>query len=410
MAPTHNPSLSALDLFVDDQTLAFLWADRLGVITHRHGAVLSRAEPGLFLSDVVPVFHGLESDLARLIQEPGTSLDLPNIAIVSDKTGPMQRLNLSVRWDARREEYVILVAKALSHAAFEVELQQQVRARRLAETILVEQAEGMQETNAELARVNRELADFARLVTHDLKAPMRAMRYFTDDLESSLAAPGEDDPSAHINRLRAQSRRMTGMLSSLLAYATVERKADAVSTFDSAALVDQIIASLPAGPGVTIARSGTWPELTTIEALFDIVVRNLLENATRYATEPARDQIGGVPSAKLAAGTGEPAILVHGQSDDGAFVMDVCDNGPGIAPNLRAAVFRPFTQVEPQDTDDGDLNANTGMGLAIVQRAVETAGGSISVEDGTPSHPGARFRVILPGVTAAAGALTKAAR
>ncbi|MEO1720011.1 MAG: hypothetical protein AAFR23_07265, partial [Pseudomonadota bacterium] len=119
MGALDHAAIAALRLFAADKTLAFLWADKDEIITGAFGHGVSHAEPGQRLVDVLPVFHGLESDLAGLTREPEASLDLPNIAIVSRQTGPMQRLNVSVRWDDARSEFVILIAKALSRAAFE---------------------------------------------------------------------------------------------------------------------------------------------------------------------------------------------------------------------------------------------------------------------------------------------------
>ncbi|MEL6227062.1 MAG: ATP-binding protein [Pseudomonadota bacterium] len=370
--------LAALDLFSQDRTLTFLWADRLGTITSISGDALPTAQPGLFLTDALPMLLGLESDLSQLLREPDRNIELANIAVVSQRTGPLQRLNISVRWNPAIELYVILVAKSLSRAAFEVELQQQVRARQLAESMLLEQTEDIQSMNSALAHANADLAQFARVVSHDLKEPMRAMHYFADDLEESLANPARGDPRMHVDRMRAQSKRMMAMLSSLLAYATVDRKSDVVETLATAELLDEIIQSLPKPNGLTVAVSGDWPVLSTIDALFDLVLRNLIENAIRHAT-PAPG-----------------AVAVTGYQQDLAFVMTVADNGSGIPEGDQDAIFLPFTKLRAQVDASAPLRdkpENTGMGLALVRRAVETVGGEITVQNG---GPGAVFTVTWP--------------
>jgi hypothetical protein len=244
---------AAVAPFLDDGTLAFIWADMDLTVLRVAGPVMTADAVGQPLTASLPVFIGYEDDLADLRAGKTSALDLPNIAMPGiDRVDG--RMHVSVRWHAGEAAFVILIARALGRADLDLELQRQFRARRLAETELVAQAESVHATNKVLAEVNRDLAEFTHVVSHDLKAPMRAMRYFVDDLETSLAGDGPDggDPHEHLARLRAQSRRMTAMLSSLLSYAKLDRKQDAVEAVDTGALVLAIIASLPRRDGVVL--------------------------------------------------------------------------------------------------------------------------------------------------------------
>ena len=287
-----------------------------------------------------------------------------------------------MRWSSELANYLVLITRALSREALEQELQQQVRGRRLAEAMLIEQTEQIQATNIALEQVNRDLADFAHVVSHDLKAPMRALRYFADDLETSLIDPNAGDPRDHLMRMKAQSRRMTNMLSSLLAYARLEQKSGAIAEANTADLIGAVVRSLAHDPSKPVSVEGHWPVVRTIEAQLDLVLRNLIENALKF-TKP-----------------GPAAVRVVCTPHHDHLVISVADMGPGIAPGHHKAIFEPFTQLEsPVDCAEG---ANgTGMGLALVQRAVATAGGQIRVDSSPADRPGTTFTLVWPCENAA---------
>jgi signal transduction histidine kinase len=370
---------AAVAPFLDDGTLAFIWADMDLTVLRVAGPVMTADAVGQPLTASLPVFIGYEDDLADLRAGKTSALDLPNIAMPGiDRVDG--RMHVSVRWHAGEAAFVILIARALGRADLDLELQRQFRARRLAETELVAQAESVHATNKVLAEVNRDLAEFTHVVSHDLKAPMRAMRYFVDDLETSLAGDGPDggDPHEHLARLRAQSRRMTAMLSSLLSYAKLDRKQDAVEAVDTGALVLAIIASLPRRDGVGLAVSGEWPTIATVPALLDLVLRNLLDNALRYAAP------------------GDPAVEVHASMADAGLTIHVIDNGPGIPEDAREAVFNPFTSLEPEARREANGHDNSGMGLALVRRAVDRVGGRIDAISRPDKASGACFKLCWP--------------
>ncbi|MEO0672171.1 MAG: HAMP domain-containing sensor histidine kinase [Pseudomonadota bacterium] len=377
MQTTTPDLIDACEMFAENDTLAFIWVDAELTVRDTFGALAAFVPRNQALTDSVPALFGFEDDLSALVSDVGRTLEIPNITIVTGAER-MPRINLSVRWSDARRQFLILVARALSRAALEQELQTQVRNRRLMEMMLLEQAEAIRETNRTLADVNRDLAEFAHVVSHDLKAPMRALRYFADDLESSLSDPDAGDPREHLSRLKAQSRRMTSMLSSLLSYARLERKDEALEDVNTGELVGDIVQSLPVPPRLTVKVSGTWPVIATIPALIDLVLRNLVENAIRFAP-----QDGGIVEISAEVRASTVAIAVK-------------DDGPGISLDYQTAIFRPFTQL-PDETGAIPIDENSsGMGLALVKRAVEAAGAEITVVSDPTVGPGTVFTVVWP--------------
>jgi len=376
---TQSSVVAAFDLFAESAALTFVWADCDLKVSGSYGVLADTITSGASLTSCLPILFGLEPDIVRLIDTPGDTLELPNVSLeLGGKSQP--RLNLCVRWDESSALFVVLVSRALSRAALEVELQRQVRARQHAERELVAQADSIRKTNDVLARVNRDLKEFAHVVSHDLKAPMRALRYFADDLENALDNPDADDPRQHLDRLRGQSQRMTRMLSGLLAYAKLDQKQDAAEQVATGPLTELIVASLPVSEGVSVQITGDWPVIETIPALLDLVLRNLIENALRYASPT------------------DGWVCVHCEPGTDVLHISVTDNGPGIAPCHQEAIFNPFTRLPGDHSGDTQDPDSAGMGLALVMRAIDAVGGAITVQSDPGRAPGTCFQLVWPRI------------
>ena len=284
-------------------------------------------------------------------------------------TGPdtQQRYNLSLFWSAEQRSYMLLVARASIDATLEIELLRHVRARLMAEAEIKAKSE-------ELARANRDLEQFAAIISHDLKAPMRALAYMTEDVDASLANARIDEARAQMDWIRSQARRMSSMLTTLLDYSSIGRKSRAIEAVDTHAVAQTIVSSLPHGRQFRVSVEGEWPVIETLKAPLDLVLRNLADNAIKHHDRPD----GHV---RLACCPGEQSLLIQ-----------VMDDGPGIAPEHGQAVFLPFRTLQ---TAEENVEAGIGMGLALVERTVDAVGGSIALK-ANPAGRGALFEVIWP--------------
>ncbi len=234
----------------------------------------------------------------------------------------------------------------------------------------------VEERTAELASAVRELETFAYSVSHDLKAPLRAIDGYShllvEEHGSSLDAKARD----YLERVRGGARRMGELIDALLAYSRVERKAlqpETISLGESVrpALlhVQEEIAST--GASVKVAVDGLVVRADR-EGLA-IVFRNLLGNALKFRR-----------------GAEAPRIEIGGEAGDGICRFWVRDDGIGFDPAYRDKMFDIFQRLHRQEEFPG-----TGIGLALVRKAVERMGGSIRAE-GAPGR-GATFFVELPG-------------
>lgn len=351
-----------------------IWTDDRLIARRSYGRLADLVTIGNNVCDDILPLLGLDDQLSALRRRPDRVFQIPNVAIMTaDGTAP--RLNITVFWMPHTQGYLVLVSRALARDDLEIELTQQTRRRMLTEAQLVEQSMAIKAANEELSRANRDLTEFTAIVSHDLKAPMRALRYTTEDLERALTDPDGGDPQAHIDKLHRQSRRMSGMLTSLLAYVRLDRNEDARETVDTRTLIDDVAASLPVPNGFAITVSGRWPVLTTLREPLDLTLRNLLDNALKH-----HDRQHG-------------RVLVAAEPAQGGLAISVEDDGPGIPADLHDAVFRPFTRLGEDNANDG-----LGMGLALVQRAVQRAGGTLVLISAPDKARGTRFKLWWPGL------------
>ncbi len=208
-----------------------------------------------------------------------------------------------------------------------------------------------------------ELREFSFYVSHDLKGPLRAIR----SQQNRLAESGADAEA-----LGAVERALDdadALIQDLLALAGVG-EAIRWEQLDSGALVQRLIDDLTMGPDEEVLVAGDWPELATSRTLFIQVLRNLIENGLKYSSAPKR-------------------VELFCESDKAWATIRVRDNGIGIEARYLDSIFRPFQRLHTADAYRG-----TGIGLAIVAKAVRLLGGTVRVES-TPGI-GSVFEMRVP--------------
>jgi signal transduction histidine kinase len=342
--------IAAGRFFADREVYGLVWIDRDLIVRARFGSKAEFIAVDRPITDSVFPFIGSEDYIESFQTDPSLTLELPGVVIVQSADA-QQRYNLSLFWSPEQAHYLLLIARASLDATLEIELLRHVRARLMAEA-------ETKAKSAALSRANRDLEDFASIVSHDLKAPMRAMQYMTEEVETALSAGSLEDARSRLEWIRGQTRRMSSMLSGLLDYSSIGRKIEAVETVDTRALAAAICQSVPDSGGIKVVVEGNWPVLDTLRAPLDLVLRNLVDNAIKHHDH---DQ-----------GTVRLACADRGE----AVSITVADDGPGIAPRHRDVIFLPFRTLERGSTNPA---AGVGLGLALVQRTVESVGGQIRI-------------------------------
>jgi PAS domain S-box-containing protein len=228
----------------------------------------------------------------------------------------------------------------------------------------------------ELSAANRELEMFAYNVSHDLRAPLRAIEGFSRLLVERYGERLDDAGRDYLGRVRMAAARMGDLIESMLKMSRLSRSELHLAELDLSRMAREIVAELRTGePGrnveVEIAdglRASGDPTL----------VRNLLQNLLENAWKFTRGRDPG----RIEVGPGEPR-------DDGAREFLVRDNGAGFAPEYADKLFRPFQRLHSEAQFSGH-----GIGLASVKRIVDRHGGDIRAEG--REGGGATFWFALP--------------
>ncbi|SHI33301.1 sensor histidine kinase [Wenxinia saemankumensis] len=203
-----------------------------------------------------------------------------------------------------------------------------------------------------------EVDELVYRISHDLRASIRALQELPSWIIEDLGDSGTASPRSHLSHIASHARRLDQMLNGLLEYARVGRL-QTVARLSPGDVLDDVIDDLGPPGGVTIENGLPAGVLcfgaTDLRRVFMI----LLTNAIRH--NPAR-----------------PArIAVTGGVVDGAWEITVTDDGPGIPAEARAAVIRPLVKLSSRDVDEGP-----GMGLAILHKIADRAGGDLRIDDG----------------------------
>lgn len=220
---------------------------------------------------------------------------------------------------------------------------------------------------------NAELDSFVYSVSHDLKAPLVTIQGMAGVLLEDFAPQLPPEGRHYVERIQANAQQMERLILDLLALSRIGREAHASGPVHLAELIDEVLAGFaePIGArGIKVSQRdlGTlWGNRIQLEQVFG----NLLGNAIKY--------LGDTPS---------PTVEI-GSVDRGAFVeCFVTDNGIGIDPAYHDKIFEIFQRLKEVDAP------GTGVGLAIVKKIVDGAGGRIWVES-APGR-GATFRFTWP--------------
>jgi PAS domain S-box-containing protein len=249
---------------------------------------------------------------------------------------------------------------------------QQVSAEERLRRFNVELERTVSERTAELDAANRELEAFTYSVSHDLRAPLRAIDGFSRMLEERHAGALGEEARDYLQRVRAAARRMGQLIEDLIAFSRIGRAALHKRAVDLSALARAVAKELEAGAP---QRRVEWRLADGLAAHADpglarLVLENLLGNAWKYT--------GKTPHA----------VIEFSRTAGGEFM--VRDNGAGFDPAHSDGLFQPFRRLHAQEEFEG-----TGIGLATVKRIVERHGGQVRGEGAVGA--GAAFYFMLPG-------------
>jgi PAS domain S-box-containing protein len=237
--------------------------------------------------------------------------------------------------------------------------------RKQAEFALQAQTIALARTTALAERRNRELDQFAHIVSHDLKAPLRAIANLSEWIEEDLAGKIEPETQTNLGLMRSRVYRMENLINGLLDYARVGQTPASLTAFGVEDLLAEIVDSLNIPTSFMLELPTNLPSLTANRVLLSQVFANLIGNACKHHDRPdGHIQITAEPTAQI-------------------WTFSVTDDGPGIAEPDQERAFGIFQTLAARDKKE-----NTGIGLSIVKKIVESQGGKISIISPTNSELG----------------------
>lgn len=216
-------------------------------------------------------------------------------------------------------------------------------------------------------------------VTHDLRAPLRALKTLPDWIEEDLASETTQVPESvaqHLRALRKQADLLDHMLLGLRDFSRVGRLSNAPTIVELEMLIRRVASGLAGKAGLKLTLELHVTRLRAPENDLFLLFDALLSNAVQHHDKT------------------EVNVIVRSEFIDDGFVIAISDDGPGIDPDLRAQAFNLMTTLYGRD--DG---AGSGIGLALARRIITNMGGQITLED-NPNGRGLEVRIVLPLNTA----------
>jgi PAS domain S-box-containing protein len=223
----------------------------------------------------------------------------------------------------------------------------------------------------ELESTHEELKSFAYVVSHDLKAPLRAISALAGWLSHDYSDKFDEEGKEHMRLLIKRVYRMDNLINGILQYSRVGQVKEKMIAVDLDQLVREVIDLLSPPANIVVTIENTLPTLMAEPTRIEQVFQNLLSNAIKYMDKPQ----------------GEIRIACSSEGKQWKFLIS--DNGPGIELRHFERIFQLFQTLVPRDRVEG-----TGVGLSLVKKIVEMYGGKIWVE--SKIGEGSTFFFTLP--------------
>ncbi|MEA3356146.1 MAG: ATP-binding protein [Candidatus Bipolaricaulota bacterium] len=222
--------------------------------------------------------------------------------------------------------------------------------------------EGLREKTKRLEQSNTKLEEFSRVVSHDLKEPLRTLETFSDFLLEDYSERLDDEGASYLKSLKNSSSRMREMIDDLRALSSIHVDRASFQRVDVGRIIEDTKEDLKIVlQGINLQVTADPPPVMGVKTRITELFRNLITNAIKFNDK-------ALPTIKIGWVEGTKA----GEKVHTFFVQD---NGIGIETRYHERIFELFEKLDPREHYEG-----TGAGLSICKRIVEEHGGEIWVE------------------------------
>ncbi len=226
---------------------------------------------------------------------------------------------------------------------------------------------------AALEEANQELTQYAYVVSHDLRTPLRAIHNYVDFLYEDLEGTLDKEQQVYLDGLRKAVRDAEALVADLLELSRLGRREGAFESIDTGLLLRELIDVMDLPEDVQITWEGVYPVLNLDEVVFRQVFQNLISNAVKFNTAECKQVEVGCHV--IADGTRADGTRAQESSLEGGYEFYVRDNGIGIDPRYHKQIFGVFERLHTAGDYEG-----TGIGLAIVRKGGAKLGGAVHLE------------------------------
>ena len=230
----------------------------------------------------------------------------------------------------------------------------------------------VEERTKKLEFANRNLSEFAYIVSHDLKAPLRAISQLSQWISEDNYNNLNEDGRKNVGLLKGRVKRMYRLIDDILAYSRAGRGDEKREQVDMMQLAEEVIDSLLKPENIRINIENTLPVITGSRVHFQQILQNLLSNSIKFMDKP------------------DGIISIGCKRKNSYWSFCVRDNGPGVDSKYKEKIFQIFQTLSPDQNEE-----STGIGLTLVKKIVGIYGGEIDMESEVGKS--CAFYFTLPG-------------
>lgn len=236
---------------------------------------------------------------------------------------------------------------------------------------LIRSNEKLKEYTASLEKSNKELDKFASIVSHDLKAPLRAIGSLAGWIEEDAGDQMSKEVRINFDMIKQRVNRMEDLINAILDYSRADRRRGEDENIDVNVLVKEMLDFIGKPSNLELTISNQLPIIISDRTRLSQVFSNLLGNAIKYNDKK------------------EIRLIISSFETPEGYTFSIKDNGPGIELQYHERIFAIFQTLNRRDDVE-----STGVGLAIVKKIVEDCGGKIWLE--SELGQGADFKFFWP--------------
>ncbi len=206
----------------------------------------------------------------------------------------------------------------------------------------------------QLERINADLNDFAYVVSHDLKAPLRAIYQLTSWIMDDYLHLFDEDGKEQMGMLCGRVEQMSTLIDGVLQYSRAGREEN-LEQVDLNTIVNELVTIFSTSAKISLIQENTLPTLYVNETHITQIFQNIMSNAEKFMDRPRGE------------------VRVYSHEDETRSIITIRDNGPGIEERHHSEIFKIFNTLSHS-------SESSGVGLAIVKKLINQYGGSVTVE------------------------------